>query len=144
FLDMKAQNLTDKSIATETLLMFFHELQNIGAEFGYRSASEISRLCGMMKRLDPDMSSNQIIDYAIFQKLLPKVHGSRRKLEPVLRKLIQLCLSETYHSEIDNLISKKLDIDELREHIAYPESLNKILRMYRSMTDNGFTSFAEA
>lgn len=144
FLDLKSIHSIDNSFVRDTLLLFFSELQNIGAEFGYRSASEIIKLCSMMTSLAPDMPTNQIIDYAILQKMLPKVHGSRRKLEPVLRKLTMLCVSESYHSEIDNLISGKIDMGQVMNHMAYPESLNKILRMFRSMTDNGFTSFAEA
>lgn len=144
FLELRNRAGVNTPTERDTLLGFFDELQKIGAEFGYRTASEINRFNVMMKALDDGLSTNEIMDYAILQKLLPKVHGSRRKLEPVLRKLIQLCVSETYQSELDNLISQKTSVEELREQILYPESLTKILRMYRSMTDNGFTSFAEA
>lgn len=144
FLELRSLESGASASAQKTLMGFFKELQIIGAEFGYRTAYEINRFHGMMSALDDGLSADQIMDYAILQKLLPKVHGSRRKLEPVLRKLIELCILEGYHSEIERLISQKISIDELREHIRYPESLTKILRMFRSMTDNGFTSFAEA
>ena len=70
---------------------------------------------------------NEIIDAAIMQKLLPKVHGSRRKLEPVLKTLGSLCLKESI--KIDEFIVAKTEIDyKDADKILYPVSLEKILR----------------
>jgi 5-methylcytosine-specific restriction protein B len=84
-----------------------------------------------------------IIDAAIMQKLLPKVHGSRRKLEPVLKTLGQLCLQEGLN--FDDLLIAKTEIDfKDVTKIKYAISLEKILRMYDNLISNGFTSYAEA
>ena len=77
-----------------TLISFFNELKKTGAEFGYRSANEIHRFVSVVNHLDSAWKMNDIIDCTIMQKLLPKVHGSRRKLEPVLKTLGTLCLAE--------------------------------------------------
>lgn len=122
----------------EELLKFFTELKKTGAEFGYRSASEIYRFAAVVNRLDPSWELSQIIDAAIMQKLLPKVHGSRRKLEPVLKALGGLCLNnpEDFENYIKNGVANN--------GVKYPVSLEKISRMYNALLHNGFTSYAEA
>lgn len=63
---------------------FFAELQIVGSEFGYRSASEIELLItklGIKDFVDDKgepLKNNTKIDIAIMQKLLPKLHGSRK------------------------------------------------------------------
>jgi len=140
----------DKSLKTNysdilqsELLNFFSELKKTGAEFGYRSASEIFRFASVVNILEPELSIIEIIDAAVMQKLLPKVHGSRRKLEPVLKILGSLCLQSGQN--FDDIITSKNEINfNNSERIKYPLSLEKILRMYQSLIDNGFTSYAEA
>ena len=66
------------------------------------------------------MSESEAYDVAIMQKLLPKLHGSRSKLNKVLPTLIGLCK--------DN----------------YPISLEKLERMKKNVEENGFASYAEA
>ncbi|MBK6772716.1 MAG: hypothetical protein IPG78_11465 [Ignavibacteria bacterium] len=74
-----------KSKLNSELINFFKELKKTGAEFGYRSASEIMRFAAVVNRIASEWKAEEIIDAAIMQKLLPKVHGSRKKLEPVLK-----------------------------------------------------------
>ena len=126
----------------EELIKIFDELKVLGAEFGYRSASEIARLFFTLGILQNDISSQEKIDIAIMQKMLPKLHGSRSKLLPVLEKLGQLCLKDNYSwsSCIQNRNGSGVD----REKIKYPISFEKILRMYWNAVDNGFASYAEA
>ena len=77
------------------------------------------------------------------QKLLPKVHGSRKRLEAVLKTLGTLCLEGD--QKLDDFLSAKFEIDFTDTgKIKYPVSLEKILRMYSSLINNGFTSYAEA
>lgn len=133
---------TDAETLNKTLMSFFAELKKTGAEFGYRSASEIIRFAAVANKLDNDWKENEIIDAAIMQKLLPKVHGSRRKLEPVLKTLGTLCLQDG--QKMDDYVSKsEIDFAD-NSKIKYPVSLEKILRMYQSLISNGFTSYAEA
>ncbi len=124
------------------LVQFFGELKKTGAEFGYRSATEILRLIHQLTVLDSSLSTNQKIDIAIMQKLLPKLHGSRRKLSPVLEKLGSFCVSGNV--SIVKEIFDKAHFDYNGDNVLYPLSLEKIARMYRGAIDNGFASFAEA
>ena len=125
---------------SDTLKDFFTELKNVNAEFGYRSATEIFRFISQAHKNDDTtekMSEEKILDAAILQKLLPKLHGSRKKLEPALKGLWKLCF--------DPSIKDTMQIArENIEKAIYKESADKILRMYESAHTNGFTSFAEA
>jgi hypothetical protein len=84
----------------------------------------------------------QKLDIAIMQKLLPKLHGSRRKLCPVLETLGSFCISGNIKIVKD--VFEIADFDFTNSSIIYPLSLEKITRMYRGAVDNGFASFAEA
>ena len=131
----------------DSLLRFFNELKKTGAEFGYRPASEIFRFAGILKQLTEknttSWSTDDIIDAAVMQKLLPKVHGSRSKLDPVLKTLAGLCLANK--EEADSTINKPEEIIYSdRKKIRFPLSLEKIMRMRKRVDQDGFTSFAEA
>ncbi|MDG1278521.1 MAG: DUF3578 domain-containing protein [Algoriphagus sp.] len=124
------------------LARFFVELKKAGAEFGYRSATEILRLIKNLSVIDSTLTLNQKLDIAIIQKLLPKLHGSRNKLNKVLVKLAPLCLVGDF--KIETEVLNKEDFDFNSDQVKYPLSLEKIARMYRSAIENGFASFAEA
>jgi len=143
FLDMAANNdfASDETINT-ALVQFFGELKKIGAEFGYRSATEILRLIHQLTLLDSSLTKELKIDIAIMQKLLPKLHGSRRKLCPVLETLGSFCV--TGDLKIVKDVFENQDFDYNGANVLYPLSLEKIFRMYRGSIDNGFASFAEA
>jgi 5-methylcytosine-specific restriction protein B len=137
---------------------FFAELQIVGSEFGYRSASEIELLItklGNDRFIDEDgkpIENKTKIDIAIMQKLLPKLHGSRKKLVDPLETLAGFCLERIIESQPDEqnktknlyqqFISEKRDI--VKWNIIYPISLEKIERMRKNVIENGFTSYAEA
>jgi 5-methylcytosine-specific restriction enzyme B len=131
----------DSKHLNDELIRFFIELKKCGAEFGYRSASEINRFAAVVNKLEPSWELPQIMDAAIMQKLLPKVHGSRKKLEPVLKKLAELCLHDinVFADYIKNG-SDSIPSDKVK----YPVSMEKIGRMYRALLENSFTSYAEA
>jgi 5-methylcytosine-specific restriction protein B len=128
-------------------LDFFGELKKTGAEFGYRSASEIIRFAAVVNMIEPSWTTTDIIDAAIMQKLLPKVHGSRKKLEGVLLTLARLCVQDAVKNGKDfkiELLLNSEDLDTISEKFIYPVSFEKIARMYKGLLANGFTSYAEA
>ena len=129
----KSQIQIDNNDEKTVLLSFFTELKKVNAEFGYRTVNEISRY---LHFADGDLEDDSAIDTAILQKLLPKLHGSRKKLVPVLTSLWNLCLK--------NGITKEINAEFIAADFKYPESAEKIQRMYHAVVDNGFTSFAEA
>lgn len=123
--------------ANDVLKKFFKELKTVNAEFGYRTATEIGRFISLATEND-SMALNDAVDAAIVQKLLPKLHGSRKKMIDVLRPLFKLCLKDGNSAELEKVVT-------LDESICkYPISADKIHRMYKIAIDNGYTSFAEA
>lgn len=138
--ELPAQD-TDREYINQTLISFFNELRKTGAEFGYRTATEILQLLHQLEVIDPALSLNQKLDMAIMQKLLPKLHGSRRRLCPVLSTLGALCFKG---SNVEKEVFETDDFDYETDQVTFPLSLEKITRMYKGAIDNGFASFAEA
>jgi energy-coupling factor transporter ATP-binding protein EcfA2 len=99
----------------------FAALAPIGAEFGFRTAYEITRFTHYHDKLTgAGWQFNDALDAQVLQKLMPKLHGSQRRLEPVLKALEVFCTTHQCNA-----------------------SLEKIKRMQDRLKD-GFASFAEA
>ena len=127
----------------KALNAFFEPLAELGAEFGYRSASEILAFCGFY--LDAGAKIDEAIDAAVVQKLLPKLHGSRRRLEGVLFALWKECLDAAHKTaDLDKTIEGAPAMPVDASTCRYPLSAEKIFRMRKASLHNGFASFAEA
>jgi hypothetical protein len=109
------------SLLKDRLEKIFIDLSLMGGEFGFRTAYEITRFIYFHKKLcGESWSFNKALDAQILQKLMPKLHGSQRRLDPVLSALEKFCVD-----------------------YECPESLSKIILMREKLKD-GFTSFADA
>ncbi|MEO7357752.1 MAG: hypothetical protein ABIY50_09585 [Ignavibacteria bacterium] len=142
FIDLSRDKTTtfdDSKELNISLLLLFECLKVAGSEFGYRSAGEINRFAAIIKKLNPSYTLDNIIDFAVMQKLLPKLHGSKRKLESVLKTLLNQCLIDKIKTE-DYLIEKS---EITNSDLKYPVSAEKLRRMYKNLMQNGFTSYAE-
>ena len=141
------------------MLLFFRVLSTSGAEYGYRVAHEAARFVQAFKELggyeDSDLSwFNEAFDYVIAQKFLPKLHGSRAKLGPLLKKLWFLCVTNQERSgnelfEATEIAAKSMEKQFEPSTVipldaSFKVSAEKISRMWRLLNDNGFASFAEA
>lgn len=137
-------NIVKNEVIAKELVSFFNQLKPVGAEFGYRSATEIMQLAAKLKMLEPTISDNACLDIAIMQKLLPKLHGSRSKLVDVLIALGEICLVDA--KDCKTIYFDAIKIDDLtgNTNIKYPISFEKLIRMYKNVLANGFTSYAEA
>jgi 5-methylcytosine-specific restriction protein B len=142
FLEMVGQSIKNEATpqVAKVLHHFFDQLQQVGTEFGYRTATEIHRLMHFLEELGIT-DVNEKIDIAVMQKLLPKLHGSRRKLVPVLEVMAGFCLELPEGIKISDVLQGSAGLDIIP---AYPLTLGKLKRMYRSAIDNGFASYAEA
>jgi len=150
---------------SEELMRIFHILEACGSEFGFRVAKEISTFVGIHKELsDGDWVIRHALDAQIIQKILPKLHGTRNQIEPILWGLGNLCHTPRGEATETDLVLQRcleavrLEDDSLDplakdvegnpkytfEEAYFPLSFGKIVRMLRSVQSNGFTSFAEA
>jgi 5-methylcytosine-specific restriction enzyme B len=104
-----------------------NRLKKYNLHFGYRVVNEISRFVWHSKDLLGDQFNlNAAMDIQILQKILPKFHGTRGKLEDPLKDLHAFCKAE--YSQGDAL---------------YPRSARKIARMIENLNIQGYTSFIE-
>lgn len=148
-----------KSTYEAEMLLFFRALQAHGAEFGYRTAHDAARFIHFYKLLgnhhDGEISwFNNAFDCVVVQKFLPKLHGSRSKLGPLLKVLWFLSVNDLAGRGADALhaaegaartADKRAEpTDIVPSNAPYPMSAEKINRMWRLLKDNGFASFAEA
>ncbi|MEX1119099.1 MAG: hypothetical protein WEB60_09955 [Terrimicrobiaceae bacterium] len=150
---------------SEELMRVFHILEACGSEFGFRVAKEISTFVCIHKALAAgDWEIRRALDAQIIQKILPKLHGTRNQIEPILWGLGNLCHSprgevtgpdlvlkrcmEAVRLEDDSLDPLAADVEGNPKYplgeAYFPLSFEKIVRMLRSVQSNGFTSFAEA
>lgn len=141
------------------MLLFFKALRGNGAEYGYRVAHEAARFVHFYKLVgghdDADLTwFETAFDCLVAQKFLPKLHGSRAKLGPLLKKLWFLSVSSAAARGADPFEAAEVAArsTEKRHEPAlvvpddapYKLSAEKIGRMWRLLNDNGFASFAEA
>jgi hypothetical protein len=140
------------------MLLFFNVLQTYGSEFGYRVAYEAYRFTYFFLLVGSQGLHESLIapafDCVVVQKLLPKLHGSRSKLGPLLKSLWYLCVTpperrgeDACNASLDAAHSSDSRTEPstfLPADTLYPLAAHKISRMWRLLRDNGFTSFAEA
>lgn len=137
----ESKDLADDKEIKETLTSFFKNLKSVNSEFGYRSATEIYRFAHHAQKNDDTetkMTLAEIVDCAIVQKLLPKLHGSRKKLDKTLNTLWRECFEGDAQKETTGISPDQVD------KAKYKLTADKIQRMYEAAMVNGFTSFSEA
>jgi 5-methylcytosine-specific restriction protein B len=154
------------------MLLFFNLLRKHNAEFGYRTGYEAARFVHFYKLLGGYPDDNKVwfkdaMDAVIVQKFLPKLHGSRSKLEGLLWALAWACgpegidrdgkdfaeqLVEAGKAEDEGKYSPQVVWDALKAKNAdqpaakalYPLSCDKVMRMWQKLVRDHFVSFAEA
>jgi hypothetical protein len=105
---------------SKQLVELFELLAPIGAEYGYRSALEIVRFtCLHALLVGSGWTLSSALDAQVLQKLMPKLHGSERRLRPILEQL-------QAYAKAANL----------------PMSEEKVRRMQERLRD-GFASFLD-
>jgi hypothetical protein len=144
----------------EEMLLFFDLLRDHDAEFGFRVANEAARFLHFYRLLDGAADDatdwfDAAMDAVIVQKFLPKLHGSRPKLEGLLWALAWACGGER---TVDFLATcreagrmqeeTRLGPEAVERSLAgaarYPLSFDKVMRMWRKLIRDQFVTFSEA
>lgn len=141
----------------DEMASLFNILQKFNGEFGYRTLKESSRYIYFHNAYsgieDEGEKYRDAMDHIIIQKLLPKLHGSRSKLEGILRALLYFCENpdrENLEGLKDDALTAAREtntsLDMLGKDIIghYELSHDKLRRMCRKLHQDQFVSFADA
>jgi 5-methylcytosine-specific restriction protein B len=107
-------------------------------EFGYRTMHEVLRYAGVDYELAADRikwSWASCLDTQILQKILPKLHGSKKRVEQLLVDLAAFC--ETGAAPAGDGVFKA----RATGRITYPESYEKLAEMIEIVRRDQFVSF---
>ena len=124
------------------LIKALHQLHRVlsehGLEFGHRVFYEAVRFSSMAEQAGIE-GLDRVLDLVVLQKVLPRLHGSRRRLEGPLKALLAFCVdpsAETTQTEGSPLVS-------VTAAPRLPHAHGKLQRMQASLRANQFVSFAE-
>lgn len=134
----------------ETLQHLFTLLQSVRLEFAFRTITEIIRYLHTDYALAADKASwdwEESLDAQLLQKVLPKLHGSRRRLEAILVALSVYCENRDLAAAQDRL-KKEADLSSIPAltpppSIAFPRSRTKLLEMLDAVRRDQFVSFIQ-
>lgn len=153
FLDMslKARNINaglpapkEISVLQENILNFFRLLSEFDYEFGFRTMKESLQYAKAVNAL-ADYNTDEVSDEQVVQKILPKLNGSKGKLESILVGLIKLCSGETYEAALKFIkeVESVRGFDREGKEISDRNNLShaKLLKMLRNLRRDQFVSF---
>ena len=147
------------------MLLFFDLLRDHGAEFGFRVVNEAARFLHFYRLIggyadDSTDWFDMAMDAIIVQKLLPKLHGSRPKLEGLLWALAWACGGNRADLDAPAFLARcreagkaqeetKYGPEKVEQDLAgtparYPLSFDKVMRMWRKLVRDQFVTFSEA
>ena len=133
--------VNDKKTVADALKQFFPTLAELGSEFAFRTASEAKLFCAFARKAN--LSVEESVDAAIMQKLLPKLHGSRRRLALPLEAFWEFCRMDGKTESLGDICKKDATV-KVADVAKYKVSAEKIKRLYKAAETNGFASYAEA
>ncbi|HEY1810988.1 MAG TPA: DUF3578 domain-containing protein [Kofleriaceae bacterium] len=115
-------------------------LSHHGFEFGHRTYYEALRLASVLFACGVE-DTDAAVDVFVLQKVLHRLHGSRRKLEPILRMVAAFAFDRRASA------GGLSDFDPLQDHAPktprMPRSFIKLRRMTRALFANQFASFSD-
>jgi len=127
-------------VLADEIQAFQDVLGKAGFDFGFRVINEILRFMyvAWVYEGKPEIWDNwmRYFDAQIKQKMLPKLHGSQRVLEEVLKDLFELCYIDTVDSPPRYF--EKLSTDP---SVKYLESALKIQEMDKVLNEQRYVSF---
>lgn len=151
-------------ILKSELLALFSILAEENYEFGFRTSTEFFRFSyyyyeAVKNGLSDHAIVPKIVDAQILQKVLPRIHGPRKKVEPILIKLLAFCFivhewESATLSNFDEISSQGQallgDISNVEKMLSgasgafLPASSQKVGSMIQRLWSEGFVAFAEA
>lgn len=114
-------------------------LEKYHLHFGYRVVNEISRFMWLAQETIHDFQAETALDIQLLQKVLPKLHGTRAKLENPLQDLIAFCYGQS-EPVSEEQCRRAMQFDK---EALFPRTAQKCARMLRNLREQGYASFIE-
>lgn len=153
----------DKEAVAEAFRRIFRVMGIFGREFGFRTLRDVGRYVHFHRLLVGDEAWNvdDAIDAQIYQRVLPRLHGSRNQVQQLIWALGAICMSDqlsdaAFETDIVKPLIQGLAVKnpfDMPDNVSiveggfatakYPLSCEKLFRMSRKVRD-GFVSFMEA
>lgn len=130
----------------------FALMQKCHQEFAFRSMTEMLRFLAVDYELTADKANwkaEHALDTQILQKVLPKLHGSKRKLGALLVVLAKYCESgkitdsEACFNDQYALETYEVDGDKMSKAPAFKNSHRKLCEMILTIRRDQFVSFIQ-
>jgi 5-methylcytosine-specific restriction enzyme B len=126
-----------KNLGFEPVQDLLNRLECYHLHFGYRVINELSRFLCVANEHVEKFNADTALDLGILQKVLPKFHGTRARLEKPLQNVLKFC----YSKETDTFDCGKAEAFD--DKARFPRSAQKCARMLRTLDEQGYTSFIE-
>lgn len=147
------------------MLLFFDLLRDHNAEFGFRVVNEAARFLHFYRLLggyaaDSTDWFDAAMDAVVVQKLLPKLHGSRPRLEGLLWALAYACGGSRAGLDASAFLERCREAGKAQEETKYspakvkdalnggparyPLSFDKVMRIWDKLVRDQFVTFSEA
>jgi 5-methylcytosine-specific restriction protein B len=146
-----------RELAADRLIELFEIMKRGRGEFGFRTGREVLAYLRSAHFLTPEAQRTawsapdgdwlKAFDEQILQKILPKLHGSRTRLAPLLGALAQYCATGTKADAMEHFSeggnSPKRGLNDARniQNPKFEESYKKLERMIDVLVEEQFVSF---
>jgi MoxR-like ATPase len=111
-------------------------------EFGHRTYLEAQRLAALLAA--DGATQFEALDTFILQKVLPRIHGGRKRLERCLETLVWCCITAPNDAEaVKALATPRAPTPPQDAKEQMPRSLEKVKRMRQTLLENQFAGFSE-
>ncbi|MBC6368011.1 McrB family protein [Algoriphagus sp. AK58] len=142
FIESKQLTESDlESISKEMEILFAinDSLKRADLHFAYRVRDEVAFYLVLNKKYGL-MDSDVALDFQLMQKVLPRIHGSSRRVYLALLGILEVLTKKEFNeSEYEMATIKKMVEDTQKS--KYQKSIDKILFMLERFDEDRFTSF---
>ena len=135
----EAQLKTKRETLAQSLVGLFGLMHTHKLEFGYRTMNEVLRYAGVDYELAADRAAwawETCLDVQILQKVLPKLHGSKKRIEPLLVDLAAFCETGAVPAQ-----GKAVFTTRATGKVTFPDSYQKLADMIEIVRRDQFASF---
>ena len=146
-----------RELAAKRLIEIFAIMKRGRGEFGFRTGREVLAYLRTAHFLTPEADRAawaspeggwlKALDAQVLQKILPKLHGSRTRLAPLLGALATYCATETETAAMEhfpkdgNPPTRSLKDAMAADSITFETSYLKLKRMIEVLVEEQFVSF---